>query len=274
MLDGEAIPDMLYVILFLAYAFFPLVLAGYGAHIGAAGTRNKKLRGRQLLLIWGLAFGGVVVSGIAQYAAWHADTNRDTKEQLFRTQTLDKLNLIIAEPDSEKKKLTASDLKQQLEKQPSLQPTSNTSHQERTSVISANDISVVACNNPLKLNTEIHSSTKFDGPQDCTLIISSDSKVMLKNALLQIRVMPQRTVKINTVPPFTTVPDSPAGEIENELLQIPIVQTVAKGGVPFTVLLELPRSSKRYGLRFQIITDDGRMLGWWGVDIIPAHESG
>jgi hypothetical protein len=146
-------------------------------------------------------------------------------------------------------------------------------HHPTSQVLSPNDIRVDACSNTLNLNTEIHSSTKFDGPQDCTLIITSDSKVMLKNALLQIRVMP-RTVKINTVPSFTPVPDSPDGEIENELLQIPIVQTVAKGGVPFTVLLELPRSSKRYGLIFQIITDDGRMLGWWGVDIIPAHESG
>ena len=264
---------MLYVYLFLAYAFFPLALAGYGAYLATIGLENGKLRTRALCIIWGLAVMGVVLSGVSQWVSYRADNRRDLNQTTFQNQTLEKLDKIIAEPDSAKKIMEANNLKQQLEQHSSLQPTSNTSHPERPPVISPNDISVVACSNPLKLNTEIHSSTKFDGPQDCTLIISSDSKVMLKNALLQIRVMP-RTIKIDTAPPFIPVPDSPSGETGDILHQIPIVQTVAKGGVPFTVLLELPRSSKRYGLRFQIITDDGRMLGWWALDIIPAHESG
>jgi hypothetical protein len=268
----ETMPLMIYILLFVAYALVPLTLAGYGAHIGAEGTRNKKLKLKQLLIIWGLAIVGVLVSGIAQYASWRSDTKRDRNEQVFQSQILHKLDVINAEPDSAKKKLAASNLKKQVEQHAPSQPSSNTSHPP-IQVLSSNDIRVDACSNTLKLNTEIHSSTEFDGPQDCTLIITSDSKVMLKNALLRIRVMP-RTVKIETKPQSTIVPDSPIGDIENEAHQIPIVQTVVKGGLPFTVLLELPRSSKRYGLIFQIITDDGRMLGWWGLDIIPAHEGG
>ena len=49
--NHETMPLMIYILLFVASAFFPRVLASYGANVGAAGTRNKKSRERKLLLI-------------------------------------------------------------------------------------------------------------------------------------------------------------------------------------------------------------------------------
>jgi hypothetical protein len=139
-------------------------------------------------------------------------------------------------------------------------------------VLNPNDVKISICRTELSLKTVVRISDRFDGPQTCRLLISNMSKIMLKNTLLQIHVS-SRNIKITTAPPATIVPGGITGSIDDESYQIPIIQTIVKGGVPFPVIVGLPHSSKRYEMQIQILKDDGQSLGWWGIDIIPLHES-
>jgi hypothetical protein len=138
--------------------------------------------------------------------------------------------------------------------------------------LNPNDIEILACFwTKLKLNTAVLEPQKFDGPAGCRVRITSNSEVMLKNALLRIYMIPAQ-VKIQTNPQSTMLPTDSGSE--DEFYQIPISQTLLKGSVAFPVRINLPRWPTRYRMRLLIITDEGRQLGWWAIDIIPVPDQG
>jgi hypothetical protein len=108
-----------YVLTTVAVAVFPLALAGYGGHLATlALPEGSKAKHKALILVWGLAICGVVVFGISQVMAYNADAKRSSEdarksgaELKFQSDVNTKLQKIINEPNTDKKKEAAADLK-------------------------------------------------------------------------------------------------------------------------------------------------------------------
>jgi hypothetical protein len=102
-----------YIVTFIAVALFPLALAGYGGHLATlALPEDSAQRRRAKLLVWTLAIAGVILFGVSEIISYHADKKRDSEDATFQHDVLDKLNTIINEPDSSKRKQDATDLKE------------------------------------------------------------------------------------------------------------------------------------------------------------------
>jgi hypothetical protein len=109
---------MVYLLSFLAAALFPLALAGYGGHLATIALPDTRLRRKAFVIVWGLAIVGTIVSAVFQIALYRSDQKRDGAEVEFRADVRRKLDAIISEPDSSKKKDDAGDLKAQIDKTP------------------------------------------------------------------------------------------------------------------------------------------------------------
>ena len=133
------------------------------------------------------------------------------------------------------------------------------------------DIKVVVCQTELALNKVVVPLDKFDGPAECRVRISSNSKIELKNSLLRIYMIPI-DVKIDTVPPAMTLPRA-GGSMDDYFYQLPITQTLVRDGDAFTIVVKLPRLPRRYEIQIKILKDDGHLLGPWNITIIPIHET-
>ncbi len=104
-----------YLITFIAIAVFPLALAGYGGHLATLGLPNgSKEKRRALIIVWTLAAIGVLLFGVVQMTAYHADSTRDKKDEAFRNSVETKLQAIIDEPDIAARKEQAVDFKAQI----------------------------------------------------------------------------------------------------------------------------------------------------------------
>jgi hypothetical protein len=101
-----------YILTFIAVAVFPLALAGYGGHLATlALPENSKARRRALVIVWSLAVSGVVLFGVSQILSYRTDKGRDGRDESFRRDVLRKLQAIIDEPNSAKRKEDAGALK-------------------------------------------------------------------------------------------------------------------------------------------------------------------
>lgn len=108
---------MLHVLSFLAMALFPLALAGYGGHLAGKALNDKKKRRIALLIVWGLASGGVVASAFFELLGSRQESRRieedkqkDTAQSHFQVTVLSQLGQIEAETDKAKRKEDATRL--------------------------------------------------------------------------------------------------------------------------------------------------------------------
>ena len=89
-----------YILSFLAGAFFPLALAGYGGHLAAiALPDDPKRRRNALIIVWTLAGAGVLISGVQQITSFSADHKKETEDTTFRDSVgkkLDNLNVELS----------------------------------------------------------------------------------------------------------------------------------------------------------------------------------
>ena len=106
---------MLYLLSFLAAALFPMLLAGYGAHLATIALSDARQRRKAFTIVWGLAILGVLLSAMSQLASYHLDERRDSGETSFRTDVLKRLDSVIHEPNSSQRKVDATTLKTQIE---------------------------------------------------------------------------------------------------------------------------------------------------------------
>jgi len=113
-----------YILTTIAVALFPLALAGYGGHLATLALSDTKAKRKALFIVWGMAFGGVLLFAVSQVVAYRSDTTRDTMEQGFRDRVLDGLTQIIQEPDRAKQKQFATQLKNQIDSSPVRHPLS------------------------------------------------------------------------------------------------------------------------------------------------------
>jgi hypothetical protein len=100
-----------YIIGFLAAAFFPLALAGYGGHLAVmAMPENGRGRKKALWIVWSLAILGVIASGISTVIAYRADRDRGASDAAFHSEVFARLQEIKDEPSEGKKKQDATAL--------------------------------------------------------------------------------------------------------------------------------------------------------------------
>jgi len=89
---------------FLAVAVVPLVLAGLGGHLATlALPENGTIRRRWKIAIWAIALVGVGLFGLSQIMAYHADTDRQNKDDEFRNTVLSSLGNLAKEPSKTKR---------------------------------------------------------------------------------------------------------------------------------------------------------------------------
>lgn len=82
-----------YILSFIAGAFFPLALGGYGGHLAAVALPDKpSKRRRALVLVWTLAGLGVASSGVQQVVSFHADHQKDLADAADQTSIGSKLD--------------------------------------------------------------------------------------------------------------------------------------------------------------------------------------
>ena len=73
-----------YILTFLGVALFPLALAAYGGHLATETLSDPKKRVRALLIVWGLAVGGVIAVALQQISSYQADMQHDKQQDALK----------------------------------------------------------------------------------------------------------------------------------------------------------------------------------------------
>ncbi|HWF37523.1 MAG TPA: hypothetical protein VG322_03325 [Candidatus Acidoferrales bacterium] len=95
---------------------FPLLLAGYGGHLATLAMEpGSKEKRNALAIVWGLTVLGILVFAVTQAMQYRSDKQRESTDASFRASVLQKLQAITNEPDTNKKKEAAKDLRKSVE---------------------------------------------------------------------------------------------------------------------------------------------------------------